>query len=486
MLYSEHTWGAWNSISAPDDPFVTDQWRVKQAFALDAETQSRQLLAEALGPPSAKDVSVVDVFNTTQWARTDVVFLSKALSTVGDRVSDEDGHPVPSQRLASGRLAFFATNVPAFGSARYRLSMGAAHATGSAKVQSNTLSNGKVTATIDAKTGAVASLRLTGLDADLVDSRAPVAINDYRYLLGTDPKDAEPNGPVTITVVDPGPLVATLRIGSGAPGCNSLVREVRVIEGQDRLELTNHVDRKSVRQKDAVHFGFGFNVPGGVVRMETPWAVVRPNADQLPGSCRNWFTVQRWVDVSNDAYGVTWAPIEAPLVQIGGITANLLGQVRLEEWMTKAHESQTIYSWAMNNHWHTNYKADQPGLTTFRYDVRPHRSAYAGMEAARFGMETTRPLVAAAAVGEKPAAPPFTLASANVLVETIKVSEDGNATIVRLFGASGKDERVALRFASRQPAVVLSDLSELSRRAVNPDAIDVPAYGVVTLRIGGK
>ena len=48
-----------------------------------------------------------------------------------------------------------------------------------------------------------------------------------------------------------------------------------------------------------------------------PWAVVRPEVDQLPGACKNWFTVQRWVDVSNDEYGVTWATLDAPLVEVG-------------------------------------------------------------------------------------------------------------------------------------------------------------------------
>ena len=47
LLYSEHTWGAHNSITQPDLPFVRDQWKVKQAFALDADKESRQLLAGA-------------------------------------------------------------------------------------------------------------------------------------------------------------------------------------------------------------------------------------------------------------------------------------------------------------------------------------------------------------------------------------------------------------------------------------------------------
>ena len=48
-----------------------------------------------------------------------------------------------------------------------------------------------------------------------------------------------------------------------------------------------------------------------------------PEKDQIPGACKNWFSVERWVDMSNEKYGVTWATADAPLVEIGGLTANL-------------------------------------------------------------------------------------------------------------------------------------------------------------------
>ena len=48
LLYDEHTWGAHNSISQPDHPFVKSQWAIKQAFALDGDRQSRALLDAAL------------------------------------------------------------------------------------------------------------------------------------------------------------------------------------------------------------------------------------------------------------------------------------------------------------------------------------------------------------------------------------------------------------------------------------------------------
>ena len=479
LLYSEHTWGAHCSISKPDDPFTLDQWQVKGGFARDAERQSTDLLKAALPPATA--TNEIDVYNTTQWERTDLAVVPRELG--GESVADAQGMPVPCQRLASGELAFRAKQVPPFGAKRYRLSelppaaFVGAKVTGPATLQTPLLS-----VEVDPASGAVKSLRLGDEKHDYADPTAAVALNDYRYVLGTDAKGAQSNGPARIEVLEKGPLVASLRIESEAPGCDSLVREVRVVDGLDRVELVNRVARKSVREKDGVHFGFGFNVPAGTVRMETPWAVVRPNLDQLPGSCRNWFTVQRWVDVSNDNCGITWAPLDAPLMEIGGLTANLLGSVPFGAWMTTALDSQTLYSWAQNNHWHTNYKIDQPGVTTFRYILRPHRGGYAAAEAARFGHETTRPLLVAAAGGPQAPASLLTVSPPGVLVETLKVSEDGKALIVRLFGVSGQAEVATLVWPGLKPAAVW--LTDLTENPLRPAAggIAVPAYGIVHLR----
>lgn len=479
LLYSEHTWGAWCSISRPDDPFTVGQWKAKQAFALEADRQSRELLAAAL-PKPAGQTREIEVFNTTQWERTSLAAVPDGLSARS--VLDDEGRSVPSQRLASGDLVFLAHNVPPFGAKRFRLSNELPGPKGSARAEGNLLRTDTLRVELDPVTGAAASLRLADLPQEFVDGGAPVGLNDYRYLPGTDPKNARTNEPVTIRVVDAGPLVATLQIESGAPGCEKLVREVRVVDGLDYVEFMNEVDRKSVREKDAVHFGYGFNVPEGRIHMETPWGVVRPNLDQLPGSCRNWFTVQRWVDISNPDFGVTWAPLDAPLMEIGGLTANLLGSVPFNLWMTNALDSQTIYSWAQNNHWHTNYKVDQPGVTRFRFIIRPHRGGYAPAEAARFGMETTRPLVVApAAPGGQPRNALLSLSSNDVLIETIKPSADGKALILGLFGVNGERASARPQWNGAAPALWITDLTEKPLRRAGA-TIEVPAYAVIYVR----
>ena len=55
-------------------PFVKTQWKFKQAFALDADRQSRKLLDKALADGARRaGKDPVDVFNTSSWPRTELV-----------------------------------------------------------------------------------------------------------------------------------------------------------------------------------------------------------------------------------------------------------------------------------------------------------------------------------------------------------------------------------------------------------------------------
>src|ERR1700757_659018 len=92
LLYSEHTWGAWNSVSDSENSFVAQQWHVKRQFAVDAENESKKLLDGVLDAyGSDGDGSNVDVHNTCSWPRTEVVLISKERSLGKDHVKNEHG-----------------------------------------------------------------------------------------------------------------------------------------------------------------------------------------------------------------------------------------------------------------------------------------------------------------------------------------------------------------------------------------------------------
>ena len=509
-LWSEHTWGAWNSISQPDLPFVKEQWKFKQAWALDAERQSRKLLERVLascdggsGTAQGGTTSAVNVFNTSSWPRTDLVTLPK--ETKGDHVQDAQGRLLRSQRLSTGELVFLASDVPPFAACRYQIRPYTSDESVLVKLPVSRFeawanSTALGTPTLDVKlepaTGAIISLRHSGVRQPFQADRPRQAgkpdvqgaelaagpINNYIYLPGGNIKDAQASGRAKISVKEAGPLVASLLVESDAPGCRKLVREIRLIDGLDRVEIIDMVDKLPVRAIEGVHFGFAFNVPNPEVRINSPGAVVRPEKDQLPGACKNWFSVERWVDVSNSDYGVTWVTADAPLMELGGLTANLpRSQPNPNAYLKTIGPSATLYSWVMNNHWHTNYRADQEGETTFRYYLRPH-GVYDAVAAARFGLETTQPLIVAPARGEKPVASRLWVEPAGVLLSAMKPSDDGKAIIVRLYGASGKDAVAKLAWSKPEPkAISLSDASEQPLSSA-PQAIEVPAWGIVTLR----
>ncbi len=471
ILYDEHTWGAYNSISEPDKDFVKGQWKVKAAFATDAQQQSNDLLhaASASAQYPAK-LSSIDVFNTLSWDRTDLVTVPKSLAIAGDLVRGPDEKVIPSQRLSSGDLVFVATNVPAFGSSRYTFAEGKPAEAGPEMMP--------IVLTINESSGAIQSMASRDLQMDLVDPNSRVGINSYFYVPGANPKNAQPGGPAQVTFPDRGAVLVSVLAEGQAPGCNKLTREARIIHALNRVDLINTLDKQPIRRKEGVHFGFAFNVPNGVMRMDIPFAVVRPELDQIQGSCKNWFTVQRWVDVSNDNFGVTWATIDAPLVEVGAITADVTGGV---PWIKKLEPSQTLYSYVMNNYWHTNYKADQDGPTTFRYAIRPHKQ-FDPVEAAKFGIEVSQPLLVLPARERAPSQPRLKVEGAGVIVTALKPSNDGRAWIVRLFGASGKDQKARIIWNDPKPKTMhLSDLAENVGEHIADD-IAVPAWTLVTVR----
>ena len=76
ILYDEHTWGAHNSISQPDHPFVKSQWAIKRQFAVDADKQSRKLLAAANASRGDPVVSPVGQGEGDRRCQHDVLQLS--------------------------------------------------------------------------------------------------------------------------------------------------------------------------------------------------------------------------------------------------------------------------------------------------------------------------------------------------------------------------------------------------------------------------
>ncbi len=493
VLFDEHTWGAADSVSDPDRPDVAAQWEYKKAIGAEADRLSRELAAEALARHAGEAVSrswgTVDVFNTCSWPRTGLALVPKGLCDAGDTVRDDADVLVPAQRLTTGELAFLAEDVPALGARRYFVGKGRsaliADRVGTARVDGNVLVNDLVSLTLDPATGAISGLKRSADGAELVDTSKYPGLNHYLYVPGRDPSSAQAVGEVRIEPGETGPLVASLVVLSDAPGARSLRREVRVVAGSERIEVIDTLDKTKVRGKESVHIAFPFRVDGGTVRVDAGWGSVVPGRDQIEGSCLDFFCAQKGVDISNDAGGVTWTPLDAPLVEVGAPTDESLLPGGGRRWRASLEPSSCLFSYVMNNYWHTNYKADQEGPVTLRYAVEPHAGGGTAT-AKRLAMEACRPLIAAPAAPSGPV-PGLGLSPlpASLVVTSVKPAEDGRGLILHVFNAGPRAAALDSEglFLDRRP-VFLSGLREERAEEAPAGLFDVPAFGIVILRAG--
>jgi alpha-mannosidase len=460
-FFDEHTWGAHNSTEDPDLPFVKQQWETKRKFALNADRQSHEELEKVLHAPSKKELShkAIQIYNTNSWARTDVVFLSPEESSAGDRVIGPSGKPLRSQRLSTGELSVLVDNIPPFSSEELVVTPGNADRRDSANVTGNALDNDFLSLSINPQTGAITSLKWKKNGVELVDA-ARGGLDEYLYVPGTDSRKVQRISNVHVRAKEHGDLVVSLLVEGDAPGAKRYSSEIRLVEGIDRVDVIANIDKLAVRQKEGVHIAFPFSVPEGQLRYDVADGVVRPETDQLAGACKNFFSVESWVDISNREYGVTWATANAPLVEIGEITAE-------QPWMKSIKTSSSIYSYVMNNYWHTNYKADQEGPVTFAYSIRPH-AAFDATEAAEFGTERRQPLIVSVSGSPWPLhLPLMELSSTKILVLSIKPLAAANSWLVHVYNPTAADQMAGFRWNDgERVSIRRSDVAGESGNAV--------------------
>jgi alpha-mannosidase len=135
-------------------------------------------------------------------------------------------------------------------------------------------------------------------------------------------------------------------------------------------------------------------------------------------------------------------PVDASLASFADINRG--------EWPEEFHpKTSTIFSYVMNNYWHTNYRAGQGGNFAFRYVLTSAqhldpaaltRLGWESMEAPQLDHvihndkidDPERPLPAAGASFVRIDAP-------NIVLTDWKLAEDGKGTILRLQETAGRE-----------------------------------------------
>ena len=387
-----------------------------------------------------------------------------------------------------------------------RLTGSAAHKPNE-KISGDTLENSFYRLTLDRQTGALKSLFDKTENRELADAGAPYKLNEYLYVsggegsmilnctFGTAPANLQIETPAAAEIVESvktplGQRIVVLTKCKNTPAIRS---EYLLYDRIKRVDIVNTIEKVETRAKEAIYFAFPFAAekPGLEYQIQNGWC--RPNDDQMPGACREWFTPQNLVHVSDGHFSVAWSTPDAPLVTLTDINRG--------KWLSHLPIANGhVYSYVLNNYWFTNYRAQQGGTFVFRYSITSGRGL--SREAlAHFDEDTRTPVFAyphlssfSAAIAQSGRPMPakggsfLSLDAPNLQIVTLKEAEDGDGFILRFREIAGQSGETKLHFPvfRVREAFLCNGVEENKQKLVaNNDAVAVPykSYSFITVRL---
>jgi alpha-mannosidase len=519
LLYSEHTWDSWDSVYRPNSQESVGQLATKDEYAAESR-QAANALAEASLSQIANQIhmpsSSLVVFNSLSWQRSGLVELDldsdATLSEYPDKTS------VPFEILHEGtgyrHVRFLAKDVPSMGFKCFSIEIHHGNNENTSgppseatATTSDAIENEYYRLQVDPFSGAIKSIFDKQLHRELVDASSPYRFNQYVYVQGGGPQQTQivymrkslPLAQLTITPSSAGKIVSLkktpfaqiLTVESTDIHTPSIRSEILLYDAEKKIEFVNHITKDFVLDKEAVYFAFPVAAPTPSFQYEIQNGWVDPSKNMLKGANLEWFTVGHWVKASATDDDVAIVPVDAPLVTLGDINRGTWQ----EEFKPK---SSTIFSYAMNNYWHTNYRAAQGGEITFRY-VMTSGPSLSPADLSRLGRAAMNPLetdqvIEQDKVGnpERPLEPAplsfFQVDAPGVILESWKAADDGNGTMLRLLETAGAEGKATLRFPllhlqkAWRCTAVEDNLNEIP---VQPQSLEITLkpHEIVTVRI---
>ncbi len=146
------------------------------------------------------------------------------------------------------------------------------------------------------------------------------------------------------------------------PRLKWMTRTLEVHHADTRAVLTVRLHRTSSELPE--WFYIGCAMPTGDTLPVTSCGGYRfvPFTDQLPNTCRDWFTIDSWLDYGTTDGHWLWVSRDAPLVSLGGPQP-----LRHLEDVPPA--PNRAYALVFDNTWMTNFVADSHGIFEFRFDL---------------------------------------------------------------------------------------------------------------------
>ncbi|HSU31237.1 MAG TPA: polysaccharide lyase family protein [Bryobacteraceae bacterium] len=515
VLFSEHTWLSYNAVSQPEHDESIKQLRVKDDRAERASIEIEDVMNRSLSQLADRihvPAGTLVVFNSLNWSRDAIVETDLPEHSVLVDISTQAKVPLAILSNKDGFLhvRFLAKNLPAVGYKCFSVSKAQNGSPAQPTIANDeTIENQFYRIKIDAGTGALASIYDKQLQRELVDSASPYKFGQYLYVTGGDgdtqminPFPALAPGVLTVHPAEHGkylgvektPWGQSIRLTSSSVNTPQVETEILLFNDQKRMEFRYHINKQYTTNKEGVYIAFPVAVSQPEFTYATQQDWINPARDLMKGASLEWFNIQGWMAAHDSNAAVGIVPVDAPLASFGDINRG--------KWPGVFQpKTGTMFSYLMNNYWHTNYRAGQGGEFNFRYAMTSS-SKLDGDALSHLGAEEMRPaevdqVVAQDKAGNPPRPLPaegrgfLQIDNPHVLLATWKRAEDHHGTILRLTETAGQSEAATVLFphaeiaSARLTSGVEEDQSSLAVQN-NSFRLSLKPFEVVTVRVTGK
>ncbi|HEX7502313.1 MAG TPA: glycoside hydrolase family 38 C-terminal domain-containing protein, partial [Acidobacteriota bacterium] len=445
------------------------------------------------------------VFNTLSWERDDVVnCFFPTLMEPGLRVLDEQGREVAFQigKAPDGRdeISFIARKVPPMGYRLYTV----LHAPGGEKkapasspagseaaAGNGVLENNSLRVVIDAASGNLKSIFAKRLNREFVaagEEANKLWVYEDRpedwdaWNIGYTGRGWELNKADKVDLVSTGPVKTVYRVDKSFLGISKeryyptenfpssfFTQYITLYNDLDRIDIRTEADwwedHLSLKacfpvavQADKAYYEIPFAAIGRTTHFDTLWEKARYEVPAL-----------RWADLADDKGGIALLNDSKYGHDIHGNVMKL-SLLRSPTW--------------------PDPMADR-GRHEFTYSIYPHAGSWSDGQVVRRGQELNQPLLAQIAMDGKGDAPSsrsyFAVDGEGVILDAVKLAEDGSGLIFRLYEANGKAENAALTFFRKPARAAAADLleNETATLDVKGDRLELSfrAFEIKTVKV---
>ena len=184
----------------------------------------------------------------------------------------------------------------------------------------------------------------------------------------------------------------TLCYQSYSKSLKEIEQRITFSTNHPKISLDVSFVKSPVRKPEGIYFAFPLNLHSGWECVyDTADTFVQLDVEQLGEVCRDYITVDKSISIFDKEGGCTLACPDAPMIQVGGF------QFGKENKQIERIQNPLLLAWPMNNYWDTNFAASEDGKMSFHYEL----SAFAEFnekETYRMGIEAAVPCTVGAAV----------------------------------------------------------------------------------------